>query len=112
MPTLLEGRFLDFNQAHPEVYQTLVVSARMWRRRRGPSSKLGVKMLMEKARWELSLGATGKVPKLDNNYSAFYARLIMDKESDLAGIFRLRRQRDQAGFGPRADEVPKNEHIL
>ncbi len=112
MTTLLEGRFIDFHNSHPEVYMALTTSARMWRRRRGPSSKLGVRMLMEKARWELSLGAKGKVPKINNNYSAFYARLIMDKESDLEGIFRLRRQRDQASFGPDAADVPPNEHVL
>lgn len=112
MATLLEGKFLDFHQSHPEIYQSLVANAKMWRRRRGPSAKLGAKMLIEHVRWSLGIKSTIDVPQINNNHTAFYARLIMDNEEELEGIFNLRRQQEQAGFGPDASQVPENEHVI
>ena len=112
MPTLLEGKFLDFNQEHPEIYRTMVAKAILWRRRRGPGSVLGVKMLIETTRWSLGINSIVDVPKIDNNFSAFYARLMMDNEPELVGAFNLRRQREQASFGPVNEVLPLNEHVV
>ena len=74
----LEERFLEFHAKHPEVYA---------------DARLGIKMVIERVRWELSLGAKDETPRLNNNHSAFYARLLMAQEPALAGIFFLKKQR-------------------
>jgi hypothetical protein len=50
-------------------------------------------MVIERVRWELSLGAKDETPRLNNNHSAFYARLLMAQEPALEGMFFLKKQR-------------------
>jgi hypothetical protein len=52
--------------------------------------KLGIKTLYERARWEIALATTDADFKLNNNFTAWYSRLIMAQEPDLAGLFDLR----------------------
>jgi hypothetical protein len=85
----IADRFEDFHKANPHVYSTLVWLAKQWRRRTG-GRKLGIKTLYERTRWELSLDTNDPDFKLNNNFTAFYARLIMLNEPDLAGMFDLR----------------------
>lgn len=97
----LEKKFWQFHLRHPEVFETLVHFAREWRQRRGPDATCGVCALYERARWEIwfeSL-ADDPPPKLSNNHKPFYARLIMERNPDLEGIFVLKRQKVQATFG-------------
>jgi len=63
--------------------------AREWVARFG-SHKLGIATLYERARWEIALATTDADFKLNNNFRAYYARLIMAHESDLEGLFDLR----------------------
>jgi hypothetical protein len=42
------------------------------------------------ARWEIALATTDADFKIDNSHRAFYSRLIMAQERDLAGLFDLR----------------------
>jgi hypothetical protein len=88
----LEDNFNRFHAANPHVYAILVKLARRWRRR-NPSGSCGMKMLYETARWYLDVAGDGEPIALNNNYTAFYARLIMEREAGLAGIFATRRQR-------------------
>ena len=89
----LEEKFLEFHAKHPEVYSALSRFAHQWRDRKGPDARLGIKMVIERVRWELALGARDETPRLNNNHSAFYARLLMAQEPALAGIFFLKKQR-------------------
>ena len=50
-------------------------------------------MVIERVRWELALGARDETPRLNNNHSAFYARLLMAQEPALEGMFFLKKQR-------------------
>lgn len=109
----LEQKFWEFHVSHPEVYDTLVYFALQWRKRRGSEAVCGIGALYERARWEMwfrSLDDTPP-PKLSNNHRAYYARLIMQRRPELEGIFRLKRQRVQATFGPRNEGLEPNEHI-
>lgn len=85
----IEREFNEFHAQHPEIYDRLVSLARTWQA--NGSAKLGIATLFEVLRWNSHLNPdkTGGY-KLNNNYRALYARLIMDKEPDLAGIFELR----------------------
>lgn len=87
-------RFATFHAEHPEVYRALVAMARKLVLRE--YDHLGIAMLWETLRYETMLGATpgaGEPYRLNNSYRALYARLIMETEPDLAGIFETRTRR-------------------
>ena len=85
----IERDFNDFHAAHPEVYVQLVRLARSWQA--NGSAKLGIATLFEVLRWNSHMNpAKDGGYKLNNNYRALYARLIMNKEPDLKGIFDVR----------------------
>jgi hypothetical protein len=93
----LEDAFWKFHGEHPEVYHYLVTFAKEWQLR--GHRALGIAALFERVRWELGV-TSDEVPKLNNNHRAFYARLLMLRNPELAGMFQLRQQRIQATFGP------------
>jgi len=86
----IEADFAAFHAANPHVYAELVRLARVWVRERGVNH-LGIATLYEVARWNITLSTAGEAFKLNNNHRALYARLIMDQEPDLAGLFKTRR---------------------
>lgn len=81
--------FLRFHAENPQVYDELVRLAK--RGKRAGVTRIGIKMLFEVLRWRHALATGGDDFKLNNNYHSYYARLIMRQESDLFGIFELRR---------------------
>jgi hypothetical protein len=88
----IEADFALFHEANPHVYDRLVRLARGWKRRR-PGQHVGMKMLFEVLRWQVAMETSDPSSdfKLNNNYTALYARLIMDREPDLDGLFETRR---------------------
>ena len=95
----LEEKFLEFHAKHPEVYAALSRFSHQWRDRKGPYARLGIKMVIERVRWELALGARDESPRLNNNHSAFYARVLMAQEPALEGMFFLKKQRYESTIG-------------
>lgn len=92
LPTLsrLDADFLAFHEAHPQVYAALV---RLTREAVAAGrTKVGAKALWERLRWEFSLH-TGETPNLNNSFTSRYARLIAEREPDLAGVFEFRELR-------------------
>lgn len=85
----IEQAFWRFHAENPDVYRELVVLAR--RAVAAGQTKLGIGMLFEVLRWERSLRTGGDEFRLNNNYRSYYARLIMLREPDLAGIFETRK---------------------
>ena len=83
------ARFEEFHADNPRVYGVLVNLARQWVARTG-RGKLGIGALYERARWEIALATADPDYKLNNNFRAYYARLIMRNNADLAGLFDLR----------------------
>lgn len=98
MKTDLERAFEEFDADHPEVYLRLVSLARKAKAR--GHKRIGIAMLFEVARWELTLESSDGEFKLNNSYRAFYARAIMRNEPDLAGIFETRVQRHDPRRNP------------
>lgn len=82
-------RFEQFHYANPHVYAELVMLAR--RARRTGAARIGIGQLFEVLRWRHMLSTRGEEFKLNNDYRAPYARLIMHVEQDLDGVFELRR---------------------
>ncbi|MCV7230717.1 hypothetical protein H7J73_32385 [Mycolicibacterium komossense] len=83
-------RFATFHEENPAVYAALVRLAREWVAKTG-RRKLGIKTLFERTRWEIAMVTTDPDFTLNNNFTAYYARLIMIREPDLADMFNLRR---------------------
>lgn len=82
--------FEDFHRDNPHVYAELrrlaleLVDA--------GATRVGMKMLFEVLRWS-QMRTTGEDFKLNNDLTAPYARLLMDREPRLAGVFETRRSR-------------------
>lgn len=91
----IADQFQRFHEQHPSVYKQLVRLAYQWKD--SGNEQLGIATLFERLRWEWHTGtvrdsSTGY--KLNNNYRAYYARLIMDNNPELRGMFNLRAQKD------------------
>jgi hypothetical protein len=86
----IEQAFIEFDTENPEVYRQLVRLARQWRA--AGKAKLGIKTLFEKLRWEWHVAGLTESDgyKLNNNFTALYARKIMKNEADLDGLFEIR----------------------
>lgn len=104
----IESAFWQFHDANPVVYDRLVFLARDLVAR--GHRKIGIKMLFEVLRWHhmTTIGDADGF-KLNNNYHALYARLIMFREADLDGLFELRRIRAEEPFGQHT--VPPDGHV-
>ena len=88
----IEGQFERYHAAHPEVYARLVQLARQLKAR--GFSQYSIKGLFEIVRFEQSVRQEAAEEfALNNNYTALYARLIMEREADLAGFFKTRERR-------------------
>jgi hypothetical protein len=88
-PLSIPSQFDKFHAENPHVYTILVKEARKWVRQFG-RQKLGIAMLFERARWVLAFATNDPDYKLNNNYRAYYARLIMHQEDDLDALFDIR----------------------
>jgi hypothetical protein len=83
-------RFEAFHARNPQVYGALRDMA-LELRRRG-HRQYGIKALFEVLRFNAAMQTHGDPFKLNNNYTALYARLLMDNEPELVGFFELRRR--------------------
>jgi hypothetical protein len=89
MPTVAGWyKFHDFDRKNPHVYDELVKLCR--EAKRAGKSKIGIGMLWEVMRWHFFLQTTDTDYKLNNDYRAYYARVIMVREEDLEEIFNTR----------------------
>jgi hypothetical protein len=92
VPRTLESnqeRFNWFHENNPHVYRNLRALALGMRRQRG-KKRVGIKMLYEVLRYQYDIQTAGEEFKLNNNYTAYYARLLMAQEPELAGLFEVR----------------------
>ena len=86
----IQEQFETFHNANPWVYTELVSMARQLKAK--GHRKVGIGMLFEVLRWNYLLRTNDPNSgfKLNNNMRSRYARLIMDTESDLTGVFETR----------------------
>ena len=86
----IDAAFVAFHETNPWVYSALVRLARDMQQR--GRDRIGIGMLFEVLRWQHALATVDQSSdfKLNNNYRSRYARLIMDTEPDLEGVFQLR----------------------
>jgi hypothetical protein len=89
----MHARFLAFHRENQDVYIELRRLA-LQMRDTGRTS-YSIKGLFEVLRWSRDLATRGDSFKLNNNYTAYYARLLMEHEPRLAGMFELRERGGQ-----------------
>ena len=70
----IEQKFQEFRRENPHVYRRLVKLALALAMK--GHKRYGIKSLFEVLRWEEAMATTGSQFKLNNNYTALYARLI------------------------------------
>ena len=80
-------RFAAFHEQNPQVYRLIVRIARQAKAL--GARRFGIAACFERLRW-VYLETHGDIYKLNNTYRAFYARLVMDREPDLADLFETR----------------------
>ena len=86
----IQERFEQFHEENPNVYDLVVKFSRQMANRR---NQCGMKMIWERVRWETAITTNDPEFKLNNNYTAHYARLVMRNEKDLEGFFKTRELR-------------------
>ena len=90
----IQERFEDFHEDNPHIYAHLVKIAREWKA--AGHTMCGIGMLFEVLRWQRGLRTVREDEedhKLCNDFRSRYARLIMEQEEDLDGLFVLRKLR-------------------
>lgn len=89
----IANAFRKFHRENPSVYDELVKISRSLKSK--GRCHYGIKALFEVVRFHRALNTNDPAFKLNNNYTALYARLIMENEPDLHGFFdtRLRKSR-------------------
>jgi hypothetical protein len=85
----IEDDFADFHRDNPHVYVRLRALALRLKDRGRPF--YGIKALTEIVRFEQAMETTDPDYKINNNYTALYARMLMDLEPELRDFFRTRR---------------------
>ena len=61
--------------------------------RRAGKTRVGIKALWERMRWDFFVTNRNDDFKLNNDFTSRYARLIAQNEPDLVGMFEVRRLR-------------------
>jgi hypothetical protein len=85
----IEDDFADFHRDNPHVYAELrALALRIKARGR---EVYGIGALAEVLRFHRAMETTDPDYKINNNYRALYARLLMDREPELRDFFRTRR---------------------
>lgn len=85
--------FVAFHERNPHVYENLRVLA--LEALAGGRKKIGMKFLFERLRWEylIKTDRPENEFRLNNNFTAYYARALMLGEPRLAEAFETRVQR-------------------
>ncbi len=94
----LERSFWEFHSQNPHVYQHLRQLALQLRN--SGIQRWGIKALWEVCRYELVLrtSASAREFKLNNNYTAYYARLLMERNPELSDFFETRERRGDHAY--------------
>jgi hypothetical protein len=99
LPATLEDEFNRFHARHPEVAKQLLGLARQARAR--GHKTYSIDCLFHLVRWHMDVERDDHDPcgdgfKLNDHFTAYYARLLMQEHPELVGFFRIRKLRSAA----------------
>jgi hypothetical protein len=90
----IDERFTEYHRQHPQVYRKLVNLARQ--AKGAGFSHYGMKALVERLRWHMTVERKSTEPfKINNDFASRYARYIMSMEPDLSDFLEVRRLRSK-----------------
>lgn len=87
----IQENFERFHRENPHVYK-LFEDYSYQALRRG-YKKFSAKAVFERLRWYIKMETVGEDFKLNNNYTAHYARKLMRENPEFAGFFDLRERK-------------------
>ncbi len=90
----MPARVMTFEQYHsdnPQVYELFRKYAVMALDR--GFTRFSAKAIFERLRWHYSVETSGDEFKLNNNYTAYYARKLMAEDSRFKDFFELRKHK-------------------
>lgn len=90
----IEQRFCLFHAENPHVADTLEALAAEWLA--AGNRRLGVKALVERARWESGLHTTGSAWRINNSFTSHYSRLLVQRHPEWADAIETRTLRSVA----------------
>lgn len=91
--TAAQDDFYDRDDANPHVADTLESLADSWLLLH---DRIGVKALFERCRWESGIQTRGDIWRLNNSWTSFYARLLIERRPEWQDAICLREQRAAA----------------
>lgn len=80
--------FRTYHQTHPEIFQLFAKYA--YEMRKTGRKKYSAKTIMERIRWHCDVQERGQEFKINNSYTAMYARLLVHKIPEFSGFFEFR----------------------
>ena len=83
-------RFDAFHAANPHVADALEALAEQWL---ATNSRVGVKALVERLRWEAGIQTTAADYRINNSLTAHYARLLIQRRPEWADRIETRQLR-------------------
>lgn len=87
----LAERYQQFAADNPQVLDLYEHLARRWFD--AGNYRVGMKFLAEQARWVTGLQMPGEQWAVNNSYTAFYARALLERRPEWAGRILLRAQK-------------------
>lgn len=93
----IDEAFEEFHGNNPHIYRNLRFLA--FQAVNAGRKRIGIKFLFERLRWEYCVKSVHDESdyRLNNNFTALYARMLMDAEPCLDGVFEVR-QRHAVGI--------------
>ena len=93
----IKDAFEEFHTLNPHIYRNLRFLALM--AVKSGKKKLGMRLLWERLRWEyyVTTITDGDTYKLNDHFVPYYARMLMEKEPRLAGVFETREMKNEDG---------------
>lgn len=91
--TKLERRFAEFHRANPHILAELERRALALVGVGAP--RVGVKAIWEAMRYDALVRTDSRDWKLNNSYTALYARLLIHRRPELADVIETRQRREE-----------------
>ena len=92
--TDIERKFADFHAKNPHILAEL--ERRAIRLLQVGARRIGVKAIWESLRYDALIRTDTREWKLNNSYTASYARLLIDRNPQLADVIETRRRHESA----------------
>jgi hypothetical protein len=90
----IEDRFWEFHEANPKVYELFDRFTKQVIRR--GHKNFSSDAILHRIRWETNVATNGDKFKINDHFSAYYARLWLENNPDHDGFFRTRELREAA----------------